>query len=203
MEPFTRVEGIAAPFPEDDVNTDQVAPLSVGSRSNPDYSAMFFARRRNDPDFFFNKPQFSKPSILVTGINFGCGSSREAAVWALQAVGIRCVVARSFADIYRENLLQNGVLPIVLAPTDHDALEEDVAKADGEGGFVVDLVAQTLSTPDGEAFAFDISPADRSRLLEGLDDIGLTMKQEADILAFEARMKGERPWSQRSDANAL
>lgn len=209
MQPFTTLSGVAAPLIEDDVNTDQVAPLGAGPRMNPDYAQMFFARRRKNPDgsdnsgFFLNKPQFAKPSILATGQNFGCGSSREAAVWCLQAVGIRCVVARSFADIYRENLLQNGVLPVVLAVDEADAFDALVLEANGAAAFTVDLVAQRVTAPGGRAFAFEISPADRTRLLEGLDDIGLTLKHESDIAAFEQKMSLQRPWSQRSDANAL
>ena len=209
MQPFTILEGVAAPLIEDDVNTDQVAPIGAGPRVNPDYAAMLFMRQRVNADgspnldFFLNKPQFAKPSILVTGANFGCGSSREAAVWCMQAVGIRCVVARSFADIYRENCLQNGVLPVVFGAGDAEAFEALVVSTNGGAPFRVDLAAQTISGPGGAVFRFDIPPADRTRLLEGLDDIGLTMKHDAEIAAFEARMKIARPWSQRADANAL
>lgn len=209
MQPFTTLEGVAAPFIEDDVNTDQVAPLGAGPRVNPDYAEMFFMRQRKhadgsvNPDFFLNKPQFSKPSMLVTGANFGCGSSREAAVWCMQAVGIRCIVARSFADIYRENCLQNGLLPVVLAPADADAFEALVVSTNGAANFKVDLAAQIISAPNGQIFKFDVPAADRTRLLEGLDDIGLTMKHVSEIAAFEAKMKTVRPWSQRADANAL
>ena len=203
MRPFTSLEGVAAPLIEDDINTDQVAPIGAGPRVSPDYAAMLFMRQRVDPEFFLNKPQFSKPSILVTGANFGCGSSREAAVWCMQAVGIRCIVARSFADIYRENCLQNGVLPVVFGAGDAEAFETLVVATDGAANFTVDLAAQTISGPGGEVFHFDIPPADRTRLLEGLDDIGLTLKHDVEIAAFETRMKVARPWSQRSDANVL
>ena len=203
MRPFTSLEGVAAPLIEDDINTDQVAPIGAGPRVNPDYAAMLFMRQRADPEFFLNKPRFSKPSILVTGANFGCGSSREAAVWCMQAVGIRCIVARSFADIYRENCLQNGVLPVVFGPVDAEAFEALAVATNGAANFTVDLAAQTISGPGGEVFRFDIPPADRTRLLEGLDDIGLTLKHDSDIAAFETRMKVARPWSQRSDANVL
>ena len=203
MRPFTSLEGVAAPLIEDDINTDQVAPIGAGPRVDPDYAAMLFMRQRVDPEFFLNKPRFSKPSILVTGANFGCGSSREAAVWCMQAVGIRCIVARSFADIYRENCLQNGVLPVVFGAGDAEAFETLVVATDGAANFTVDLAAQTISGPGGEVFHFDIPPADRTRLLEGLDDIGLTLKHDVEIAAFETRMKVARPWSQRSDANVL
>ena len=209
MQPFTTLEGVAAPLIEDDINTDQVAPIGAGPRVNPDYAEMFFLRQRRksdgtlNPEFFLNKPQFAKPSILVTGANFGCGSSREAAVWVMQAVGIRCIVARSFADIYRENCLQNGVLPVVLPATEADDFEAQVIATNGAAPFRVDLVAQTILAPGGGVFCFEISAADRTRLLEGLDDIGLTMKHDAEIAAFEQRMLQQRPWSQRRDANAL
>lgn len=209
MQPFTILEGVAAPLIEDDINTDQIAPIGAGPRVNPDYSAMFFLRQRKHADgsdnleFFINKPQFAKPSILVTGDNFGCGSSREAAVWCLLAVGIRCVVARSFADIYRENCLQNGVLPVVLDASDADAFDDLVVQSNGAAHFRVDLAAQTITAPGDKIFAFDISLADRTRLIEGLDDIGLTMKHDTEIAAFEQRMSQQRPWSQRSDANLL
>jgi 3-isopropylmalate dehydratase small subunit len=209
MQPFTIVEGVAAPFLEDDVNTDQIAPIGVGARMDPDYAEMAFGRRRKkpdgsiEPDFFLNKARFSKPTILVAGANFGCGSSREGAVWCMQAIGVRAIVARSFADIYRENCLQNGVLPAVLAAGDAEKFEALVVKTDGAGNFKIDLAAGTITGPGGETFRFDLPPAERTRLLEGLDDIGLSLKHDAEIAAFEARRKQSHPWSQRADANAL
>ena len=202
MEPFTHVTGVAVPLFEDDVNTDQIAPVGGGPRLNQNYAEALFLNRRNlpggapDPDFVFNKPQYRAPAILVTGRNFGCGSSRESAVWAMTAIGIRCIVARSFADIYRENCLQNGVLPVVLAGQDADALEALVAQCDGAANFTADLESQRLLCPDGTTFAFDTPPADRMRLLEGLDDIGLSMKLEAGIVAWEKATAEASPWMQ-------
>jgi 3-isopropylmalate dehydratase small subunit len=166
------------------------------------------ARRRPDgsldPDFVLNKPQFRRPAILVAGRNFGCGSSRESAVWAMLAVGIRCIVAKTFADIYRENCLQNGVLPVELGDADADALFRRVVAADGAVYFTADLETQRISGPGGPDIVFEISAADRLRLLEGLDDIGLTLKHEAEIAAFEARVRGERPWQQTAaDSRSL
>ena len=204
MQPFTQISGPAVPFLEDDVNTDQMAPVGGGARLSEDYAETLFRnrRRRNDgsldPDFVFNKPQFARATMLVAGKNFGCGSSRESSVWVFQAVGIRCIVARSFADIYRENCLQNGVLPIVLAEADAARLEAAVVKADGDAPIGVDLVAQTITGPDGLSISFEISAADRTRLLEGLDDIGLTLKSLAEIESWEARMKTQLPWQQQS-----
>ena len=202
MVPFTTVTGIAAPLIRDDINTDEITPIQIARSLKPDYAELLFMRARQradgslDPDFVFNRPQFRRPAILVTGRNFGCGSSRESAVWAMLAVGIRCIVAKSMADIYRENCLQNGVLPVELADAEADALAARVVAADGAVPFTVDLVAQRIGGPGGPDIGFEIAPADRIRLLEGLDDIGLTLKHAAEIAAFEARARDERPWQQ-------
>jgi 3-isopropylmalate dehydratase small subunit len=200
MQPFTTLTGVAVPLLQDDVNTDQITPIN--RNMNPDWAALLFANARklpdggDDPDFPLNKPQFRKPSILVTGRNFGCGSSREGAVWAMIATGIRCIVARSFADIYRENCLQNGLLPVELKPADSQAFEARVLAADGAAPFTVDLQSQSISGPGGPDLAFEMPPADRMRLLEGLDDIGLSLKHAQDITAWEKRMVSEYPWLQ-------
>jgi 3-isopropylmalate dehydratase small subunit len=200
MQPFTTLTGVAVPLLQDDINTDQITPIN--RNMNPDWAKLLFANARklpdgsDDPDFALNKPQFRRPSILVTGRNFGCGSSREGAVWAMIATGIRCIVARSFADIYRENCLQNGVLPVELAPADGAAFEARVRAADGAAPFTVDLPTQRISGPGGPDLAFEMLPADRMRLMEGLDDIGLTLKHAPDIAAWEKRMAGEFPWLQ-------
>jgi 3-isopropylmalate/(R)-2-methylmalate dehydratase small subunit len=203
MQPFTSVTGVAIPLIEDDVNTDQIAPVGGGPRLNQNYADVLFSNRRKrdgapDPQFVFNKPQFARPSILVTGRNFGCGSSRESAVWAMMAVGIRCIVARSFADIYRENCLQNGVLPVVLSSADADALEARVLASDGAENFTADLEQQRIVCPDGAQFGFELPAADRMRLLEGLDDIGLSLKLDADIAEWEKRTASQMPWMQRA-----
>ena len=202
MEKFTTHTGIAVPFLKDDVNTDQIAPVQAMRNLKPDYKALLFmrARRRDDgtedPDFVLNKPQFVKPGILVTGHNFGAGSSRESAVWGMLANGIRVIVAKSFADIYRENCLQNGLLPVVLGPADADAFEQRAIAANGAAPFTVDLETQTISGPGGPDITFEIAAADRTRLLEGLDDIGLTLKHTDEIVAFEKRMAAAQPWLQ-------
>jgi 3-isopropylmalate/(R)-2-methylmalate dehydratase small subunit len=200
MQPFTTLTGIAVPLLQDDINTDQITPIN--RNMNPDWAALLFANARkrpdgsDDADFPLNQPQFRQPSILVTGRNFGCGSSREGAVWAMLATGIRCIVARSFADIYRENCLQNGLLPVELKPADSDAFEARARAADGAAPFTVDLQTQRISGPGGGDIAFEMPPSDRMRLLEGLDDIGLTLKHAQDIAAWEKRMGGEFPWLQ-------
>jgi 3-isopropylmalate dehydratase small subunit len=132
----------------------------------------------------------------VTGHNFGAGSSRESAVWSMIANGIRVIVAKSFADIYRENCLQNGLLPIVLAPDEAEAFIARVARVNGDGPFTVDLVTQCISGPGGGDVAFEIAAADRMRLLEGLDDIGMTLKQMDDIVQWEQRAATAQPWLQ-------
>ena len=202
MQPFSRHTGIAVPLIKDDINTDQVAPVQAMRALKPDYKALLFMRAKQrddgseDPDFVLNKPQFRNPGILVTGNNFGAGSSREAAVWGMLANNIRVIVARSFADIYRENCLQNGLLPIALAPPAVEAFEQRVIAVNGATPFTVDLETQTISGPSGSDIKFDIAAADRMRLLEGLDDIGLTLKHIEDIAAFEQHMAAAQPWLQ-------
>jgi 3-isopropylmalate/(R)-2-methylmalate dehydratase small subunit len=202
MQPFKSHTGIAVPLIQDDINTDQVAPVQAMRNLKPDYKKLLFmrARMRDDgsenPDFVLNKPQFRNPGILVTGQNFGAGSSRESAVWGMLANNIRVIVAKSFADIYRENCLQNGLLPIVLAPVEADAFEQRVIAANGSAPFTVDLETQTISGPGGEDITFEIAAADRMRLLEGLDDIGLSLKHTDEIVAFEKRMASAQPWLQ-------
>jgi 3-isopropylmalate dehydratase small subunit len=207
MQTFSSHTAVAAPMLKDDINTDQIAPLLHSRSLKEDYKAMLFhrARRRDDgsedPDFILNKPQFRNAGILVTGDNFGAGSSRESAVWGMLANGIRVIVARSFADIYRENCLQNGVLPVVLAPDDADAFIARVVAVNGAGPFTVDLVAQRISGPGGPDVGFAIAAADRTRLLEGLDDIGLTLKHVDEIGAWEQRAGRAQPWLQTAQDN--
>lgn len=202
MQAFSNHTAIAAPLLKDDVNTDQVAPVLHSRSLKEDYKAMLFhrARRREDgsedPNFVLNQPQFRNAGILVTGSNFGSGSSRETAVWSMLANNIRVIVAKSFADIYRENCLQNGLLPIVLEPAAADAFAARVIAVDGVAPFTVDLVGQRISGPGGADVAFDITAADRTRLLEGLDDIGLTLKHMNEILSWERRAAAARPWLQ-------
>jgi 3-isopropylmalate/(R)-2-methylmalate dehydratase small subunit len=202
MQPFRTHTGIAVPLLRDDINTDQIAPVAAMRKLKPDYKTMLFfrARRRpdgsEDPDFVLNQPQFRAPGILVTGHNFGAGSSRESAVWSMLANNIRVIIAKSFADIYRENCLQNGLLPVVLSAADAEAFEARVVAVNGAGPFTVDLETQTISGPGGGDITFDIPAADRMRLIEGLDDIGLTLKHTDDIKAWEKRMTVAQPWLQ-------
>jgi 3-isopropylmalate/(R)-2-methylmalate dehydratase small subunit len=194
VEPFRSVSGVVAPLLVDDINTDQIAPVT--SDFKPDYAALLFARRRSEPDFVLSRAPFANAKLLLVGKNFGCGSSREGAVWSLLAFGIRCVVARSFADIFRENALKNGLLPVVFDDASATAFERAVLADEGRGAFTADLEAQTIAAPDGTIFRFDFPPADRESLLRGLDDIGLTLEHGEDIARWETRTRTELPWAQ-------
>lgn len=192
MTPFTSVSGTAVALLEDNVDTDAIAPLDVSRR--PDYARLLFRRRREaaraaGTPFVLDRPAFAQARILVSGANFGCGSSRESAVWALSAFGIRCVVARSFNEAFRQNCLRNGLLPIVLAPDDAPAFEALVVADAGAHAFGADLTAQALTAPDGRRFAFAIDAHERTALLDGLDDIGQTLRLLPAIEAWEARTR--------------
>jgi len=198
MQPFQSVTGVAVAYLAYDVNTDEITP--VHRSLEPDFAELLFARRKRlpdgslDPSFPLNKAQFANAAVLVAGRNFGCGSSRESAVWAMLAVGIKVIVARSFADIYRDNCLKNGLLPVVLFADDQDEFERDVIDVDGASPVVVDLVTQTITSPTGANFSFEIDAAERTALLEGLDDIGVSLREEAAIRAFEVRLATESQW---------
>ncbi len=202
MQPFTSHTAVAAPLLNDDVNTDQIAPIPNSRSLKEDYKALLFMRARQrqdgseDANFVLNKPQFRTAGILLTGHNFGAGSSRESAVWTMLANNIRVIVARSFADIYRENCLQNGLLPIVLGPQEADAFTARVVAVNGDAPFTVDLATQRISGPGGADIVFEIADADRMRLLEGLDDIGLTLKHMSEIVSWEQRAAAAQPWLQ-------
>jgi 3-isopropylmalate dehydratase small subunit len=201
MKPFDRISGAAAPLLTDDINTDQIAPASRNFK--PDYAELLFSRWRRTTegveiaDFVLNRAPFREAQILVARENFGSGSSRESAVWALLAFGIRVVVARSFADIFRENCLKNGLLPITLDAGDRAAFEANVVADDGASPCTVDLIAQTVTGPGPSAYHFTIDPAERDALLRGLDDIGLTLEALDAITDWETRMTTKRPWLQR------
>jgi len=201
MEAFSSVTGIAVAYLDDDVNTDEITP--VQRDLHPDLAALLFRRRRRlddgslDPEFPLNRPEFKNAVVLVAGRNFGCGSSRESAVWAMSAVGIRAIVARSFSDIYRDNCLKNGLLPVVLARADCARFEAEVVAASGRSDVTVDLVRQMVTGPTGYAYAFEIESAERTALLEGLDDIGVSLRENSAIADFERRAMNEMPWNAR------
>jgi 3-isopropylmalate/(R)-2-methylmalate dehydratase small subunit len=202
VEPFRSVTGAAAPLLIDDVNTDQIIPSAWLRRMDADLAEGLFAylRRRPDgssnSDFVLERPQFRQARILVTGSNFGCGSSREHAAWAMAAFGIRAVIARSHADVFRENCLKNGILAISLPPEERDELVARVQAVDGRESFTVDLDAEEIRGPGGYVRAFEIAPHERTALVEGLDDIGLTFKHADPISEWERRTSSERPFLQ-------
>jgi 3-isopropylmalate/(R)-2-methylmalate dehydratase small subunit len=199
MKAFSTITGIAVPFLEDDVNTDQIAPIPTKRSLKPDYREMFFfrARRLSDdtlnPDQVFNRPQFASPSILVAGRNFGCGSSREGAVYALLDYGIRSVIAPSFGDIHYANELQNGMLPVILPEEICRGLRDQLRAKPG-ATLSIDLPKQTVIDTEGTAHPFTIDPVYKERLLKGLDDIGLVLENTPAIEAFEHDYHAQRPW---------
>ncbi len=200
MDKFTTLDGIAAPLPQINVDTDMIIPkqyLKTIQRTGLGV-ALFSEMRYNDdgsekPDFVLNKPAYREAEILVSGDNFGCGSSREHAPWALLDFGIRCVIAPSFADIFYNNCFKNGILPIALPQEQVDKLMDD-AERGANARMTVDLEAQTIRGPDGGMIAFEIDPFKKHCLLNGLDDIGLTMEKEQSISDFEAKRRDVTPW---------
>jgi 3-isopropylmalate/(R)-2-methylmalate dehydratase small subunit len=200
MDKFTKLEGVAAPLPMINVDTDMIIPkqyLKTIHRTGLG-KALFDELRHNPdgsdiPDFVLNKPQYRKAQILVTGENFGCGSSREHAPWALLDFGIRCVVAPSFADIFYNNCFKNGILPIRLPQSDVDKLMDD-AERGANAVITIDLEAQEIRGPDGGMVKFEIDPFRKQCLLNGWDDIGLTLRAEDRISAYEKDHKAQAPW---------
>ena len=204
MKPFTHTTGVAVPFLDDDVNTDQIAPVQAKRALKPDYRELFFYRTRRGADDaldagnILNQARFQTPAIFVAGRNFGCGSSREAAVWTMQAAGVQCLIARSIADLYRENCLQNGLLPIELTDDAMDRLVPQVIAADGASPFTVDLRSCEITGPGGYRLSFEIPAADRIRLLEGLDDIGMSLKHLDAIADWEKQARERHAWLQKA-----
>lgn len=200
MEKFTKLTGVAAPLPVVNVDTDMIIPkdyLKTIKRTGLGKGLFAEARFKEDgsenPDFVLNKPAYRNAKILVAGDNFGCGSSREHAPWALLDFGIRCVISTSFADIFYNNCFKNGILPIVVSQDDLDKLMDDASRG-SNAVLTVDLEAQEITGPDGGSIHFDIDQARRHILLEGLDDIASTLKSETVIGSFEQKTSAERPW---------
>ncbi|WP_417250344.1 3-isopropylmalate dehydratase small subunit [Celeribacter sp.] len=200
MEKFEKLHGIAAPMPLVNIDTDMIIPkvfLKTIKRSGLGvnlFDEMRYDRQGNEiPDFVLNKPQYRNAEILVAGDNFGCGSSREHAPWAIADFGIKCVISTSFADIFYNNCFKNGILPIVMPQEVVDVLMEDAEKG-SNARMTVDLENQVVTTSDGQEFPFEVDAFKKHCLLEGLDDIGLTMEKAPSIDAYEARMQQERPW---------
>jgi len=200
MEKFTVLEGVAAPLKMINVDTDMIIPkqyLKTIKRTGLGKGLFAEKRYRDDggenPDFVLNKPAYRRAKILVAGDNFGCGSSREHAPWALKDFGIKCVISTSFGDIFYNNCFKNGVLPIKVSPEDLDKLFDD-AERGANATLSIDLEKQEIRGPDGGVVRFDIEPHRKHALLNGLDDIGLTMRKQDKIERFEHEAKSARPW---------
>ena len=200
MEPFTTFKAIAVPIDIPNCDTDQIIPVRFVrmAQDDPDYPSFFLHDLRfdadgNETDFIFNRPPFNDAKILVTDVNWGCGSSRENAVYTMAANGIRAVVAPSIADIHYNNCKKNGVVPVVLTEEICAGLRRQLHDSPG-AEIAVDLKSQTVTGPDGAIHGFDIDPFDKHRLLKGLDDISLTLEYAEEISAFEARHETVRPW---------
>ena len=199
MKPFTRLDGRAAPLGLANVDTDQIIPKQFlktvereGLAKGLFYDFRFDEAGRERSDFVLNRPEYRAASILIAGDNFGCGSSREHAPWALMDFGITCVISSSFADIFHNNCLNNGLLPVVLKPQEVEALMEE-AKG-GNHVFTVDLETQTVSAPSGAKFRFEIDPDRKHKLLEGLDAIGETLQHAPAIDVYEMKRALAQPW---------
>ncbi len=200
MDKFTTLTGIAAPMPLINIDTDMIIPkqfLKTIKRSGLGVN-LFDEMRYDDagderPDFVLNQPAYRDAEILIAGDNFGCGSSREHAPWALKDFGIKCIVSTSFADIFFNNCFKNGILPVVLPQDQVDVLMKDAEKG-ANARMTVDLEAQTITTSDGEVFGFEVDAHKKHCLLHGLDDIGLTMEHSGEIDNFEKRLQTECPW---------
>lgn len=200
MDKFTTLTGVAAPLPIINIDTDMIIPkqyLKTIKRTGLG-TALFSEMRYHEDgseneDFVLNKSAYRDAKIIVAGDNFGCGSSREHAPWALLDFGVRCVIATSFADIFYNNCFKNGILPIVVTPEQLDLLMDDAARG-SNATVTVDLEAQTIKGPDGGTVNFDIDPARKQALLEGLDDIATTMQKDPQISGFEEKVAADRPW---------
>ena len=200
MQKFDNLSGIAAPMDILNIDTDMIIPkqfLKTIKRSGLGanlFHEMRFDDEGNDrPEFVLNKPAYKDAKIIVAGDNFGCGSSREHAPWALLDYGVRCVISTSFADIFFNNCFKNGILPIKVTAEQRDALMADAADAENPE-LSVDLVTQTISRPNGATINFDVEPFRKQCLLDGLDDIGLTLEKGREIDSFEAGRDADRPW---------
>ena len=199
MQPFTTLKGVAAPLPVPNVDTDKIIPkqylktiqrTGLGKYLFDDLR--FTADRTEIPDFVLNQPAYRNATILVAGENFGCGSSREHAPWALLDFGIRCIIAMSFADIFYNNCFKNGILPITIAS--HLDLDKLMKDAQEKKTLTVDLPAGVITREDGSGVRFSVDEFRKHCLVNGLDDIGLTMEHQTEITSFEKQQKGSQPW---------
>src|SRR6516162_6670554 len=200
MQKFTTLRGVAAPLPMINVDTDMIIPKQflktikrTGLGKNLFDELRYEIDGREKPEFVLNQPAYRKAEILVAGENFGCGSSREHAPWALLDFGIRCIIAPSFADIFYNNCFKNGILPIALPQAEVDKLMDD-AERGANAVISVDLEKQEIRGPDGGCVKFEVDPFRKQCLLNGWDDVGLTLRNETKMADFEARRRLESPW---------
>lgn len=200
MEKFTTLTGVAAPLNMINVDTDMIIPKQyLKTIKRTGLGKNLFAEMRyhedgsENPDFILNKPAYREARIIVADDNFGCGSSREHAPWALLDFGIRCVISTSFADIFHNNCFKNGILPVTVSREDLDKLMDD-AERGANATLTIDLETQTITGPDGGEVSFDLDPFKKECLLNGLDDIGLTLRKEKTIDDFEAKLGSDKPW---------
>lgn len=200
MDKFTTLTGVAAPLPMINIDTDMIIPkqfLKTIKRTGLGVNLFDEMRYDDDgkeiPEFVLNKPQYRTAKILIAGENFGCGSSREHAPWAIKDFGISCVIAPSFADIFYNNCFKNGILPIQLPAEQVEALLDDASRG-ANATLTIDLEAQEIKGPDGGTINFEIDPFRKHCLLEGLDDIGLTLQKQSSIETYESKLGSTRPW---------
>jgi 3-isopropylmalate/(R)-2-methylmalate dehydratase small subunit len=201
-KPFTKLTAIAGPIMRTNIDTDVIIRIErlVGNSVRGTLGKWAFGSLRYLPDgsenseFILNREPYRQAEILVTGPNFGCGSSREGAVWALQEMGIRAVIGSGFGDIFYANCFQNGILPIIVDKEIVDGLAAEVENTQGAGRVGIDLQEQTITSPSGKRHSFEIDPRRRAGLLEGLDEVALTLQRNSEILAFQAADRAERPW---------
>jgi 3-isopropylmalate/(R)-2-methylmalate dehydratase small subunit len=201
-KPFTKLAAIAAPIMRSNIDTDVIIRIDrlVGNSVRGTLGKWAFGALRylpdgsENPEFILNREPYRQAEILVTGPNFGCGSSREGAVWSLQEMGIRAIIGSGFGDIFFANCFQNGILPIVIDKEIVDGLAAEVEATQGAGRISVDLQEQTITSPSGKRHGFEIDPRRRTGLLEGLDEVSLTLQRDDEIRAFQASDRVERPW---------
>lgn len=201
MESFVKLNGLVTPLDRTNVNTDEITPARfLKSIKRTGFGKILFANWRYredgspDPDFVLNQPRYQGTSILLADDNFGCGSSREHAPWAIREYGFRCIIAPSFADIFYNNCFNNSILPVTLDATIVQELFAEVAASEGYT-LNIDLEAQTVTTPGGRVFSFEIDQFRKQALLKGLDNIGWTLSHDNEISSYEARRKQEAPWT--------
>jgi 3-isopropylmalate/(R)-2-methylmalate dehydratase small subunit len=201
-KPFNKLTAIAAPITRSNIDTDVIIRIErlVGNSVRGTLGKWAFGSLRyladgsENPEFILNREPYRQAEILVTGPNFGCGSSREGAVWSLQEMGIRAIIGSGFGDIFFANCFQNGILPVVVDKEVIDGLAVEIEATQGAGRISIDLEAQTIISPSGQRHNFEIDPRRREGLLQGLDEVALTLQRDSEILAFQAADRAARPW---------